>query len=292
MRIAELFRRAKPVLSFEVFPPKRNSPVDTIYRTLDELEGLRPDFISVTYGAGGNIADSATFDIASLIKTRYHIEPLMHLTCINYSRDEVAEMVRMLEKSHIDNVMALRGDINPELPPKHDFRYASELVRYIRANSGLAVSGACYPEGHVDCEDLVSDVLHLREKVEAGCEHLVSQLFFSNDCFYAFLERARIAGIRVPIEAGVMPVTNKKQIERMVAMCGASLPAKFSKMIQRYEHHPEALRDAGIAYAVNQIVDLVAQGVDGVHLYTMNNPFVARRISENVQSLFAAYDEA
>ncbi len=288
MRISGLFQQGRPVLSFEVFPPKRDSSIDTIYRMLDELEGLHPDFISVTYGAGGSQADHATFDLANLIKTRYGIEPLMHLTCINYSREEVAERVRMLEESHIDNVMALRGDLNPDLPPKHDFRYASELVRYIRENSGLAISGACYPEGHVECEDLVSDILHLRQKVDAGCEHLVSQLFFDNNLFYAFLERARIAGIHVPIEAGIMPVTNKKQIERMVTLCGASLPTKFAKMMQRYEHFPEALRDAGIAYAVNQIVDLAAQGVDGVHLYTMNNPLVARRISESVQSLFAA----
>lgn len=287
MKICELFGQGRPILSFEIFPPKRDSGVETIYKTLDELEGLHPDFISVTYGAGGNPSDNSTLEIASAISSRYQIEPLMHLTCINSSIVQAAQMVEKLEQSGVNNVMALRGDRVPGLEPKRDFSCAADLVRFIRNHSRLGVSGACYPEGHPESSDLVTDVLHLRDKVEAGCEHLVSQLFFDNNLFYAFWERARIAGIQVPLEAGIMPVTNKKQIERLVTLCGASLPPKFAKIMQRYEHHPEALRDAGIAYAVDQIVDLVTQGVDGVHLYTMNNPLIARRISENVQSLFS-----
>ncbi|MDD4715374.1 MAG: methylenetetrahydrofolate reductase [NAD(P)H], partial [Oscillospiraceae bacterium] len=275
----------KTVLSFEVFPPKKTSSIDTIYKTLDALRELNPDFISVTYGAGGNPADSATCDIASILKNKYHIEPLAHLTCINSSRGDIDQSLKRLQDNGIENVLALRGDENPDVPPKREFRHASELAAYVKRFGGFSVSGACYPEGHQDSESLVEDVLHLREKVDAGAEHLVSQLFFDNRYFYAFQERARIAGIKVPVEAGIMPVVNKKQIEKMVVLCGASLPPKFAKMMQRYERHPDALRDAGIAYAVDQIVDLISHNVDGIHLYTMNNPYIAKKISESVGSL-------
>ena len=189
------------------------------------------------------------------------------------------------KKHGISNILALRGDINPDIPPKSDFKYASDLISFIKQHGDFDIAGACYPEGHMETDNLVTDVLNLKKKIEAGAEHLISQLFFDNSYFYSFLERTQIAGIDVPIEAGIMPVTNKGQIERMVSMCGASLPSKFAKMIQKYEHSPEALRDAGIAYAIDQIVDLVSNGVDGIHLYTMNNPYVAKRISEAVESI-------
>ena len=285
MSIAQLFQTKPTVFSFEVFPPKRQSPVDTIYRTLEQLEDLHPDFISVTYGAGGGGGQN-TCQIASLIKHKYHIRPLAHLTCLYYTRQEISQIAAQLRQEGVEDIMALRGDRVPDLPPKSDFAHASDLIAFLREEGGFGLSGACYPEGHTESPDLVSDVLNLRKKVEAGAEHLISQLFFDNNLFYAFLERARIAGIQVPIEAGIMPVVNKKQIERMVSLCGASLPSKFVKMMSRYEDHPEALRDAGIAYAVDQIVDLVSNGVDGIHLYTMNNPEVARKISQSVSSLF------
>lgn len=284
MGISQLFKTKSTVFSFEVFPPKRQSPVDTIYRTLEQLEGLHPDFISVTYGAGGG-GGQDTCQIASLIKHKYGIRPLAHLTCLNYTRQEVADLAERLRREGVEDIMALRGDRVPDLPPKTDFSHASDLVAFLREAGGFGISGACYPEGHVESPDLVSDILNLRRKVDAGAEHLISQLFFDNSFFYSFLERARIAGIQVPIQAGIMPVVNKKQIERMVSLCGASLPPKFVKMMSRYGDHPEALRDAGIAYAVDQIVDLVSNGVDGIHLYTMNNPEVARRISQSVSSL-------
>lgn len=183
--------------------------------------------------------------------------------------------------------MALRGDITPDMPPKTDFRYASELAAFICEQGGFHISGACYPEGHVESKSLAEDIENLKIKVDCGVKHLVSQLFFDNHAFYSFLERARAAGIDVPIEAGIMPVLGKNQIERMVSMTAASLPAKFTKMISKYEHHPEALRAAGIAYAVDQIVDLISNGVQGIHLYTMNNPDVACRISESISSLIA-----
>lgn len=288
MQIASLFQPKKTVLSFEVFPPKKTSPIETIYTTLDQLKDLKPDFISVTYGAGGNAGDTVTCDIASAIKLKYRIEPLAHLTCVNYTGQEILQILDRLEQCGIENILALRGDMNPGIPPKNEFRYASELVAFIKERGGFHVSGACYPEGHIESVGPVEDILNLKKKVEAGAEHLVSQLFFDNNFFYSFLERARLAGINVPIEAGIMPVVNKAQIERMVTLCGASLPSKFTKMLQRFEHSPEALRDAGIAYAVDQIVDLISQGVDGIHLYTMNNAYIARKISDSISGLLQA----
>ena len=287
MKIAQLFNDERTVFSFEVFPPKRDHAIDTIYETLDELQDLKPDFISVTYGASGSLADNSTCEIASAIKHRYGIESAAHLTCVNSTKEEVTEVLRRLHENEIENILALRGDIVPDVPRKNDFKYASELVSFIKETDyDFGISGACYPEGHQNSRNQVDDILNMKKKVDAGAEHLISQLFFDNNLFYDFVEKARIAGINVPIEAGIMPVVNKKQIERMVSLCGASLPSKFTKMMSRYEHKPEAMRDAGIAYAVNQIVDLVSQGVDGIHLYTMNNPYIARRISESVKSLF------
>lgn len=287
MKLAELFNSSKTVFSFEVFPPKRNNPIETIYNTLDALKDLQPDFISVTYGASGSLADNSTCEIASAIKHKYGIESAAHLTCVNSTREEVTEVLTRLEDNGVENILALRGDLVPDMPPKEDFHHASELISFIKETGhDFGISGACYPEGHMDSATQVEDILNLKKKVNAGAQHLISQLFFDNRLFYDFLDKVRIAGIDVPIEAGIMPVTNKKQIERMVSLCGASLPAKFTKMMSRYENNPEAMRDAGIAYAVDQIVDLVSNGVDGVHLYTMNNPYIARRISENVRSLF------
>lgn len=284
MKISEKFRKGRAVLSFEVFPPKKTSSVNTIYDTLDKLKSLNPDFISVTYGAGGTATDN-TCEIASKIKNDLHIEAVAHLTCVNSTKQEVARILERFKENNIENILALRGDISPDIKPKNDFKYASELCSFIKETGDFGVSGACYPEVHLEADDEVSDILNLKHKVDCGAEHLMSQLFFDNSVFYRFLERTRIAGINVPIEAGIMPVTNKNQIEKMVSMCGASLPAKFTKMMQKYEHNPEALRDAGIAYAVEQIVDLLANNVDGIHLYTMNNAYVAEKISSAVSSL-------
>ena len=288
MQIASLFQQNRTVLSLEVFPPKKTSSIDTIYKTLDNLKDIQPDFISVTYGAGGNAGDTSTADIASDILHKYGILPLAHLTCVNYTRQEIGQILDSLEDKGIKNVLALRGDINPDIPLKKEFSYASELVKYVKDRGGFYLSGACYPEGHVDAENIDKDIENLKLKVDAGVQNLISQLFFDNTHFYNYLEKVRRAGIKVPIQAGIMPVINKSQIERMVTLCGASLPSKFTKMMQRFEHSPEAIKEAGIAYAVDQIVDLVSQGVDGIHLYTMNNPYVARKISENIKGIIKA----
>lgn len=272
----------RPTFSFEVFPPKKTGSVETIYDTLFALGELEPDFISVTYGAGATVGDTLTCDMASMIKNRLGIESVVHLTCVNTTRNDADIILKRLKEDGIDKILALRGDIVPGVEPLKEFEHASDLVTYIKAHGDFHVLGACYPECHYECEDMVTDILNLKKKVDAGVEYLISQLFFDNEAFYSFLEKARIAGIDVPIEAGIMPVTNTKQIKRMVSLCGASLPAKFVRIMQRYENNPEALRDAGIAYAADQIIDLVANGVDGIHLYTMNNPYVARKIAESV----------
>ena len=285
MKIKDLYTPGRTVFSLEVFPPNKNFPIETVYDAIEGLAAINPAYISVTYGAGGNRANRSTCEIASHIKEKYGIESAAHLPCINYTKEEIVKILGEFKKHGISNILALRGDINPDIPPKSDFKYASDLISFIKQHGDFDIAGACYPEGHMETENLVTDVLNLKKKIEAGAEHLISQLFFDNSYFYSFLERTQIAGIDVPIEAGIMPVTNKGQIERMVSMCGASLPSKFAKMIQKYEHSPEALRDAGIAYAIDQIVDLVLNGVDGIHLYTMNNPYVAKRISEAVESI-------
>ena len=281
MRTAELFKNGT-VMSFEVFPPKPDDDIKGIYETLDGLSGLRPDFISVTYGAGGGANCSKTLTIASDIKNKYEIESAAHLPCIGLKRENVLEILQKFTENGIENILALRGDISAENSVAGDFSHADELIEFIRQNGDFNILAACYPEGHPESKNIVEDIYNLRRKVDAGADQLVTQLFLDNDYFYAFRERTELAGINVPIEAGIMPVTNKKQIERMVKMCGVQLPGKFMTMIERYENNPVALRDAGIAYAIDQIVDLISQGVDGIHLYTMNKPYIAQKIYEAV----------
>lgn len=291
MKITSLFKRGRPVFSFEIFPPKKNGSIETVYKTLDELTDLKPDFISVTYNAGGATSAGgcpegcSTREIVCIIKEKYHTESIAHLTCVNSTREDIDAVIGEFERYGVENVLALRGDVNPDVPPKEDFRHASELIAYMKQRSGLSFSGACYPEGHTEAESLGEDIENLKKKVDAGAEHLISQLFFDNGHFYDFLDKARAAGINVPIEAGIMPCVNAKQIQRMVTMCGASLPTKFTRMMARFENSPDAMRDAGIAYAIDQMIDLAANGVDGIHLYTMNNPYVARKISKSVESV-------
>lgn len=284
MKIADKFNQGKTVFSFEVFPPKKTSPFETIITALDQLKDLNPDYISVTYGAGGSNRDN-TLEVASKIKNDYNIEALAHLTCINSKKSDVDSMLEDLKKANITNILALRGDIIPDVEPEKDFRYAMDLCKYIKEKDSFNLAGACYPEVHIDAENQVEGIYYLKEKVNSGLDFLITQLFFDNDIFYRFYENTKIAGINIPIEAGIMPVTNKKQIERMVSMCGVSVPSKLSKIMQKYENNPEALRDAGIAYAIEQIVELISNDIDGIHLYTMNNPYVAKKIKEAVENL-------
>ncbi|MGL4451202.1 MAG: methylenetetrahydrofolate reductase [NAD(P)H] [Sarcina sp.] len=285
MRIRDIFDSKELVFSFEVFPPKASSSIDVIYKTLDELKGLSPDFISVTYGAGGNSKDNRTAEIAGLIKNKYGIEPLAHLTCINSSEDEIKEVLDNLKSKNVENILALRGDIPNGEFLTGNYRYSDDLIKTVREFGGFNIAGACYPEGHNKEESLDRHIEMLKRKIDAGAEHLISQLFFDNDDFYKFLDKSISAGVDIPIQAGIMPVLNGKQIDRIVTMCGAKFPKKFMKIVDRYGHDKIALRDAGIAYAVEQIIDLASSGVDGIHLYTMNNAYVASKINESVTSI-------
>ena len=287
MKTSKLFKD-KTVLSFEVFPPKPTTDASTIYSTLDGLSDLKPDFISVTYGAGGSSNSAKTISIASDVKSKYNIESVAHLPCINLSEEEVDNILLQLKDNGIENILALRGDISPDVEPNGRFTHANQLIEYIKSKYDFNIIGACYPEGHVESSSLTQDIRYLKDKVDCGTDQLVTQLFLDNSYFYKFKELTTIAGIDVPIEAGIMPVTSKRQIERMVKLCGISLPKKFIKVIEKYENNPVALRDAGIVYAIDQIVDLISQGVDGIHLYTMNNPYVARKIYEAVHRILVA----
>ena len=285
MRIPEIFEQKKPVFSFEIFPPKRETGLEKIYDTVGKLSVCNPDFISVTYGAAGSLVNNYTCDIASRIKNEFGIEPLAHLTCINSSMKDVDEMIKRFADADIENVLALRGDIVPDVAIKREFEHSNELAIEVQRNSGLQILGACYPEGHTESKNLIEDIHNLKYKIGAGANVLITQLFFDNKCFYEFVGKARMMGIKVPISAGIMPIVNSRQIERTVALSGASLPPEFTKMISTYEHDPEGLFEAGIRYAVDQIRDLITNGVDGIHLYTMNNPQVALKVYEAIKDL-------
>ncbi len=288
MKTSDLFQK-KTVLSFEIFPPKPTADESVIYETLNGLANLQPDFISVTYGAGGGKNGSKTIQIASDIKHQYGIESIAHLPCISLSEQQAIEILDSLQTNGIENILALRGDISPDTKPNGRFCHASDLISFIHERYDFNIIAACYPEGHSESNNMIDDINFLKYKVSCGVSHLITQLFLDNDDFYRFRERAEIAGIHVPIEAGIMPVTNKVQIERMVKLCGIKLPKKFMKMMERYENNPTALRDAGIAYAIDQIVDLISHDADGIHLYTMNNPYVAKKIYEAVHRLLAVH---
>ena len=285
MKITDIHQKKKNVLSFEIFPPKKDEELKNIDATLEILCDLKPDFISVTFGAGGSSNNNKTIAIAKKIKEVYHVEPVVHLTCLCYDKAEIDEFTKVLQAEGIENILALRGDRNPNVPEKHDFAHASDLITYVKQNHDFCIAGACYPECHPESADRVEEMRHLKKKVDAGAEVLLSQLFFDNNYFYRFVEDCRIAGIDVPVTPGIMPVMNAAQIKRMVTMCGASLPERFEKIIQRYGDNKTALFDAGMAYALSQIIDLLANDVDGLHLYTMNNPVVARRICEGIKNL-------
>jgi methylenetetrahydrofolate reductase (NADPH) len=283
--MSEIHRQKQSVLSFEIFPPKKDSELKNIDETLGILCELNPDFISVTFGAGGSSNNNKTIELAKKIKYEYHVEPVVHLTCLCYDRKDIDEFSRVLTAEGIENVLALRGDRNPKVPEKDDFAHASDLITYLKDKGDFCIAGACYPECHPESENRVAEMRHLKTKVDAGAEVLLSQLFFDNDYFYHFVDDCRIAGIDVPVTPGIMPVINASQIKRMVGLCGASLPPRFERIIHKFEDNKEALFDAGMSYALSQVIDLLANDVDGIHLYTMNNPAVARKICEGIRHI-------
>lgn len=281
MKVKSLFEK-QSVYSFEVFPPKPDVPIASIYQTLDALKELHPDFISVTYGAGGSAPGASTAEICAYIQDQLGIPAIAHLPCINETKESVQEKLAVFREKGVENILALRGDRNPAIPPKHDFTYAGDLIAFLSENGDFDIAAACYPEGHPEAPDLDTDILHLKEKVDAGASHLISQLFYANKDFFRFQEKIAAAGISVPVEAGIMPVTSKKSIERMVSLCGASIPKRLAKLMARYGNDPASLKAAGLEYAIEQILELRENGVDGIHLYTMNNPDVACYITEAI----------
>ncbi len=284
MKIIDILTQDRPTLSFEVFPPKTSDTYDSVARATQEIAALHPDFMSVTYGAGGGTSDY-TVGIASGIQQQYGVDVLAHLTCVSSTRDHVARVLEQLKEKGIQNVLALRGDIPQGGAPAHDYQYAAQLVRDIKAHGDFCVGGACYPEGHPESPTKNADIDHLKAKVEAGCQFLTTQMFFDNNILYNFLYRIREKGITVPVVAGIMPVTNGKQIARICKLSGTYLPERFKAIVDRFGDNPAAMRQAGVAYAAEQIIDLIANGVEHIHIYSMNKPEIAASIQSSLSEV-------
>ena len=291
MRISDLLKREGVTFSLEVFPPKTSENYTETARKALEIARLNPDFMSVTYGAGGGTGEF-TAGIAEEIQKNYGVPTLAHLTCVSSGRDHVMKMLEVYRQKGIENILALRGDIPQDGKVSTDYRYAVELIRDIRENGDFCIGGACYPEGHVESENKREDLRHLKEKVDAGLDFLTTQMFFSNDIFYNFLYRAREAGIEIPVVAGIMPITSAKQLKRSVAMSGTDVPQRFRAIVDYFGTDPEAMKQAGIVYASEQIIDLIANGIRHIHVYTMNKPDVAGRIMKNLSKILWDGDHA
>ena len=288
MKISELLKQDGYRLSFEVFPPKRDSGLESVRYATEEIAKLRPSFVSVTYGAGGGTSDF-TLDIAKNIKEKTGVPVLAHITCVSSNRAKVAAYIERLKYAGIENVMALRGDLTPEMEGQDrsnwDYRYAYQLVEELKATGDFCIGGACYPEVHPESASRVEDVRHLKQKVEAGCDFLTSQMFFDNDLFYSFLYRVRDIGIDVPVIPGIMPITNANQVEKALKLSGSHMPIRFLSLVDRFGSNAAAMEQAGIIYASEQIIDLYANGIRNVHVYTMNKPAVAEGILRSVSAI-------
>ena len=289
MKIIDLLNEDRLHLSFEVFPPKLESSFESVKAATEEIAKLRPSFMSVTYGAGGGTS-KYTLDIAKNIKELYGVPTLAHLTCVSSSRQTVCEKISAIKEAGIENVMALRGDV-PEAMMNDDrsawdYKHAIELVRELkRSDSSLCIGGACYPEIHPESADQKTDSKYLKEKVDAGCDFLTTQMFFDNNLLYNFLYKIREAGITVPVIPGIMPITNATQIERAIKLSGSFMPQRFKSLVDKFGSSPNAMKQAGIAYATDQIIDLYANGIKNVHVYSMNKPDVAAKIQSNLSDI-------
>ena len=289
MKIIDLLHDDKLSLSFEVFPPKTESNYDSVKHATEEIAKLHPSFMSVTYGAGGGTS-KYTLDIAKNIKERYGVPSLAHLTCVSSTRETVHERIRDIQSAGIRNVMALRGDIPAGMENEDrshwDYQHAVELVRELKeSDADFCIGGACYPEIHPESTNQKEDIFYLKEKVEAGCSFLTTQMFFDNNLLYNFLYKIREAGITVPIIPGIMPITNAKQVERAMKLSGSFMPQRFRSLVDKYGSNPEAMKQAGIVYALDQIIDLYANGIKNVHVYSMNKPDVAEQIWSNLSEI-------
>lgn len=287
MKISEILKNNKITLSMEVFPPKTSTAFETVNKAVKEIAALKPDFMSVTYGAGGGTSKH-TVKIATDIKKQYGVTSMAHLTCVSSSEDTVKNQIEIIRDAGIENILALRGDIpeETEFPMPGQFKHASDLVHQIKNIApDICIGGACYPEGHPEADDKTADIANIKKKVDAGCEFLTTQMFFDNSIFYNYLYRLREAGIFVPVIAGIMPITKKAQLARSIQLSGCCVPAKFKSIVDWFGDESQKMQQAGIAYATEQIIDLFANGIKNVHVYTMNNPEVALGIQNNLSEI-------
>ncbi len=284
MRISQILAREGVTFSLEVFPPKTSEKYTETAEAAKRIAAMRPDFMSVTYGAGGGTS-AFTTRIAAEIQQEYGVTTLAHLTCVSSDREHVLRMLDLYRENGIENILALRGDIPKGGRVSTDYRYAIELIREIREHGDFCIGGACYPEGHVECEHRTEDLKHLKEKVDAGLSFITTQMFFDNDIFYKFLYRAREMDIQVPVIAGIMPITHPKQLRRSVEMSGTEVPQRFRAIVDCFGEDPESMKQAGIIYATEQIIDLIANGIRHIHVYTMNKPEVAAGIMTNLSAI-------
>ncbi|WP_294578132.1 methylenetetrahydrofolate reductase [NAD(P)H] [uncultured Thomasclavelia sp.] len=284
----------KPTLSFEIFPPKKNDgDISSIYATIDELAKLKPDFISVTYGAGGSTTRN-TVEIVSKIKRDYDVEPVAHLSCIDATPEQLTQVLNQLKENKIENILALRGDYPKDYDPQtapHCFKYASELNEFITKNypDTFCLSGACYPEVHQEAPSLEADLDALKKKIDSGAQYLITQLFYDNNYYYRLVREARLRGINVPIIAGIMPATNSRSLLNTAKLSGSNIPYTLSASLERFRNNPKAMREVGLNYATNQIIDLITNGVDGIHLYTMNRPEIVKEILLRTENIFKEF---
>ncbi|MDY5648029.1 MAG: methylenetetrahydrofolate reductase [NAD(P)H] [Lachnospiraceae bacterium] len=286
MKIRDILKEERPTISFEVFPPKTMDNYASVERAATEIAKLHPDFMSITYGAGGGTSEY-TVNIAADLMHRYDTNVLAHLTCVSSTREKVKDVLGKLKEQKIENILALRGDIpaNTDTPLPGQYHYASELIEDIKSQGDFCIGAACYPEGHVEAANQKEDIRNLKTKVDAGVDFLTTQMFFDNSILYSFLYRIREAGITVPVLAGIMPVTNVKQIKRSCDLSGTYLPTRFKSIADKFGNNPAAMKQAGIAYATEQIIDLLANGVKGIHVYSMNKPEVAAAIMNNLSDI-------
>ena len=286
MKIIEKMLNNKVNISFEVFPPKTDDTFDKVLEATNEIAKLSPSFISVTYGAGGGTSKN-TVKIASHIKNDLGVNSIAHLTCVSSTKDEVHRVVEDIKENGIQNILALRGDIPKDaaFPMPGHYKYACELIEDIKTRGDFCIGAACYPEGHVETEHKADDIAHLKQKVDSGVDFLTSQMFFDNSIFYNFLYRIREKGITVPVLPGIMPVTNGKQMARICKLSGTVLPQRFHAIVDRFGDDPKAMQQAGIAYATDQVIDLIANGVNNIHIYSMNKPEVAAAIMANLSEI-------
>ncbi len=284
MKVIDIIKGEKPSLSFEVFPPKTSDKLESVEKAVNEIATLNPSYMSVTYGAGGGTSDYTVRIARELLDKG--VTSLAHLTCITSDKSNIKNMLTTLKENGIENILALRGDIPEGFSRENlSYNYASELVKDIRESGDFCIGGACYPENHPESENSYADIEGLKKKIDAGCEFLTTQMFFDNNILYNFLYRIQRAGIFAPVVAGIMPVTNARQIKRIISISANALPQRFIRIVDRYGDNPEAMKQAGIAYATEQIVDLFANGINAVHIYSMNNPDVARGIKNNISEL-------